>query len=682
MKRAIWCLALLPLVACAKDSQGGSTASHKRVVVLGIDGLDPDLLQQAIERFPERMGNFRRLIGQGGGIRRLETSYPPQSPVAWSCFITGRNPGGHGVYDFIHRDPKTYREVPGTLTPMESSPWPLPGPWQLPSTHGGESHRSGKAFWSVLGDAGVPCDVWRMPINFPVEPGRGLSMSGMLTPAIDSAYGQPTLYSTNPPLELLGDSKSVRIDVRSGRVRTVLLGPDNPFRDDARRSTAPLDLFVDDGGRGLALELGGQSLVLVPGQWSRFLKVEFPLLPGGAQKVRGIVRFYLRSLSPELELYASPVNIDPEDPASPITDPGPYSAELAQAIGPYYTQGMAEDVNGLKKGFLDDEEFMAQTQLVFRERGRMLETALDRYMASDAGGVLFFYYSTVDLCGHMIWRLGDPAHPDYDPELSARDSSWWSGCPGSTWQDVLVDLYLRMDPILGRIREQVGEDTLILVMSDHGFAPFHRLFSLNRWLYEQGYLVLKPGLQPEVSPDDPDFRPVVLADAVDWSKTVAYGMGFNGLYLNLRGREAQGIVEPGESANALLEKLKGELEALRDDAPERRGTQIVLHADRADAVYSGARSTEAPDLVVGYNAGYGNSDESSLGRIPFAVLRDNLGGTFNGNHLMHPSVVQGTLITNGVPGRGVLGLEDVTAELFRQYDVTPPEAIDGTPFLE
>ncbi len=683
-------LTLLSLLAGCGDSEkqgqhasgGPGPVQYKRVVVLGIDGLDPDILQEAMRRYPDRMTNFRALAKASDGIQPLGTSTPPQSPVAWSTFITGVNPGSHGVYDFIHRDPATYSELPGTQKPVHSDDFGLPGSWKFPLTDASDSNRSGRAFWTVLGEQQVPASVWRMPINFPVEKGLGYSFPGMLTPAIDSAYGQPTLFTTNPPLDRLADPKVQRIQVRNGRVRTNLTGPANPFKDGEPPARVDLDFFVDEESDSVAIELGEERLVLQPGQWSVFVPVEFSLLPVGMNSMSGIVRFYLRSVEPELELYASPVDIDPMNPVTPISDPEEASAELAQAIGLYYTQGMAEDVNGLKKGLLTDEEFMAQTELVFQERGRMLDYALNTYMDDQRGGLLFFYYSTVDLCAHMMWRHSDEQHPHHDEALAAKDSQWWSGREGSTWKDVLIDLYLKMDPVLGEVRSRVGDDTLILVISDHGFAAYNRIFSLNTWLLENGYLVLKPGMSRELAMDHADFQPVHLRGAVDWSKTKAYGLGFNGLYLNLKGREAEGIVEPGQSAQDLIAELKTKLEAIQDDVPGREGIPVVLVADPGSQVYSGSRVGEAPDLVVGYNSGYGNSDESSLARIPAAVLRDNLGGTFNGNHLMHPSVVAGTLLTNGVLARKGLKLEDVTAELFAQYGAKPETKLDGQSFLK
>ena len=198
------------LAACGSD-RASDGKSYPRVVVLGIDGLDPEILREAMERYPERMKNFRRLAEQGAGVMNLKTSIPPQSPVAWSNFITGSQPGGHGVYDFIHRNPADYQIHPGAYTVAHTREIPIPGPWKFPLTEGGDSNRTGRAFWGLLGDAGVPADIWRMPINFPVEPGRGWSLPGMLTPAVDSAYGEPSFYSTSPPVTALGSRKIQRI---------------------------------------------------------------------------------------------------------------------------------------------------------------------------------------------------------------------------------------------------------------------------------------------------------------------------------------------------------------------------------------------------------------------------------------------------------------------------------------
>jgi predicted AlkP superfamily phosphohydrolase/phosphomutase len=466
----------------------------------------------------------------------------------------------------------------------------------------------------------------------------------------------------------------------------------------------PMVIYIDEKSNAAAIKIeGSKTLILQPGDWSDFVSINFSMLPMGMSDMGGIVRFYLRSISPHVELYMSPINMDPMAPAAVISEPMDASADLAGEIGLYYTQGMAEDVGAYKKGMLTTEEFMEQVELVYTERNRMLDVALERYLANEEGGLLFFYYSTVDLGSHMMWRHTDDEHPHHDAEFAAESSEDWTGREGSVWKDSVMDLILRMDPVLGKIRSEVGDDTPILVMSDHGFAPFRRKFDLNSWLVDKGYLVLKDGFSKELPIGSDGFSEVSLAAAmgtnkagetitgspVDWSKTRAYGVGFNGLYLNLLGREGgighdgevfdPGIVKPGDEADALLRKLKTELEALKD--PKDGGTPI-LRCDIATEVYSGDRIDEAPDIQVGYNWGYGNSDEAAVGRITSDWLTDNLGGTFNGSHLMSPDVVAGILITNQTVKTSEQALADLTATILDFYGLDLEPGMVGQNIFE
>jgi predicted AlkP superfamily phosphohydrolase/phosphomutase len=682
--------AALAVLAPAQPAPPAPT-KFPRVVVLGVDGMDPDILRDVLALYPERVPNLKRLVEEGSGIHPLGTSTPPQSPVAWSNFITGLNPGGHGIFDFIHRDPATKAPAPSTVRAGDEPKTLSLGSYSIPLPIGdpGGTNRTGEAFWVTLREHDVPADVWRMPINFPVEPSLGWSFSGMMTPALDSAYGECSLWTTSPKRTLEVEYKKVeQVTERQGIINLRLKGPAHLYKHKvdqdghAVQETAPIKVYVDYESKAAALAIGDRRIVLQPGQWSAFVPVEFPMLPLGLESVSGIVRFYLRSIEPEFELYCSPVNVDPMAPLNPVSEPASASADVAEAIGLYYTQGMAEDVGALKRGVLTDEEFMQQTELVFMESRRMLAYALERYMEKEEGGLLFFYFSNVDLTGHMMWRHTDRAHPNHDPEFASRDSSAWSGRAGSTWLDTIHDIYIKMDPVVGEIRAALGDDATLILMSDHGFAPYRRKFGLNRWLVDNGYLVLRPGTElPTGAAGERDldiFDVDEQGTLVDWSKTRAYGMGFNGLYLNLRGRELDdprtagtleaGIVEPGPAADQLALELKAKLEALDDPVT---GLKPVLRCDLARDVYTGPRLAEAPDVLVGYNAGYGNSDPASTGVITSYVIEDNLGGTFNGSHLMAPEVVAGVLVSNQPVREGTHELEDLTVEILGQFGVEP-----------
>ncbi len=693
----------VPRLASIDPYVDGARGLARPMVVLGVDGMDPDILKEVVARHPERMRNFRWLIGKADGIQDLATSTPPQSPVAWSNFITGMNPGGHGIFDFIHRDPVTRGYVSSTTKSEEGFSLHLPGPYKLDIGADSPSNRSGEAFWTILREHGVPADIWRIPANFPVEPSEGLSFSGMMTPALDSAYGECSFYTTSTERKTeLRYEKTEKLEEFEGSIYTTIKGPSNPFKEGNPSEQLAFKIYVDREADAVVIyagdpEDGVEKVVLRPGEWSDFLRMDFELLPLGMMTMSGICRFYLRSIAPEVEIYASAINFDPEAPAAPVSEPDDASAELTEKIGRYYTQGMAEDVNALKNAILDDGEFMQQVTLIHHETMDMLDYALDRYVERGKQGLLFFYFSEIDLCSHMMWRHGDTAHPAHDEVLAAKSAMAWTGREGSRLADTVEDMYLRLDPALGRVREELGDDVILIVMSDHGFAPYHREFSLNTWLYDNGYLVLKEGLEKELPKEDPKHQKVVIyAGQIDWSKTRAYGMGFNGLYLNLKGRELDnpktenedetGIVEAGAQGDALLREIKSRLEAETDP---QTGKRPIHRCDLAKDIYSGARIAESPDMLVGYAAGYGNSDASSTGRIPHEVLVDNSPashggklGTFNGNHLMHPEVVPGLLLSNRPLRDGSFGLEDLTVEILHWYGIEKPETMKGTPVFE
>ena len=676
---------LAPIVP-APGALERSAATHERVIVLGIDGLDPNLLAGVIARHPERTKNLSWLVEQSGGIHPLGTSTPPQSPVAWSNFITGLDPGGHGIFDFIHRDLEDRAPTP-SATRSTSSFFGL--------IEGQEPARSGKPFWQLLAEKGVPADIWRMPANFPPERSLGVSFSGMLTPAIDSAYGEASLYTSDPFRRAeLGYSKVELVTLRGGVARTVVRGP---VRSDGSNATAALNIHVDQEAGSIAIEGGERTLLARVGEWTEFTRFHFdvePWIPFFGD-VSGIGRFFLKSLEPEFELYLSPINIDPKNATPPVSEPADASAQVVDAVGLYYTQGMPEDVNALKNRLLDDSQFLGQSEEVYLESLVLLEHALERHLAEPRGGLCFFYVSTVDLMSHMLWRHADQNHPHHDTGLATTSTETWSGRPGSRFGDVLDDIYLRADPIVGLVRKRMQDvPHTLVVMSDHGFAPFARKFSLNTWLLERGYLVLNENIErdPQTGAfrrrgkdgEEPTvFTPLLYADdVVDWSKTRAYGMGFNGLYLNLAGRETKpaGIVQKGPEADALLAELKAALEA---EVDPKTGQPVVLRADLASAVYASRdRLADAPDIVVGYNSGYCNSDQASVGEIPPAVLADNLGGTFNGSHLMAPEVVPGVLLATRPVRPGPHDLCDLTVELLARYNVAPGPGMQGKRVLE
>jgi predicted AlkP superfamily phosphohydrolase/phosphomutase len=493
------------------------------------------------------------------------------------------------------------------------------GPGQFPLSGGSvELLRQGRPFWDVLEQHGIETTIVRMPANFPPSGTAARELSGMGTPDILGTYGTFTLFTSEPFAfggRPLSGGTVHAVDIVDGAVQAALEGPRNPFRVDATTLQAPFTAYVDASTRYVKLVVGDQERLLGVGEWSDWLPVEFAMLP--TQTLRTEARFYLKQLDPYFQLYVSPLNIDPIAPALPISTPGRYAADLARATGRFYTQGMPEDTKALKTGVLTADEFLEQAGIAGAENIRQYDHVLDQF----DHGVLFYYFGNVDQVSHMMWRARDPGHPAYD---AARDA------PHAR---VVEDLYVQLDGIVSKTIARLGPEDLLVVMSDHGFTSWRRSFHLNTWLRDQGYLAVKDPRRTE----DPGYF-----ENVDWRRTRAYALGLNGLYVNVKGREKDGIVDRAERA-AVASEIAGRLLATIDPAT---GTPAITKVFTREQVYSMAGKEEiAPDLIVGYAKGTRGSDESALGALTRDVFADNT-EPWSGDHCMDPEAVPGILLTN------------------------------------
>jgi predicted AlkP superfamily phosphohydrolase/phosphomutase len=638
------CLAGAGLLASCHRARGA--VESRKLIILGIDGLDPDLLTKYMAE--GKMPNFARLAAEGS-FRRLTTSIPPQSPVAWSNLITGMNAGGHGIFDFIHRDPKTLQLYLSTSR-IEGAKHSLHvGSWVIPLGSGtAEQLRQGKAFWEILDDHDVPNYVYRMPANFPPIAAKGKTLSGMGTPDLRGGYGTFTFYTDDPTAAVgaVEGGEVVQVEVKNNRVETSLIGPDNTFRKNSPPATEPFTVDVDPLDPVARIGVQDQQFVLKEGEWSEWVPVEFQLLPF-IGNVKGICRFYLKQTHPRFQLYVSPINIDPENPALPISTPSSYSRDLANEIGEFHTQGIAEDTKALTAGVLDDKEYLEQAHTVLAEHRRAFDVEFPKFR----DGLFFFYFSSLDLNGHMMWRLTDPQHPAYDAALAAQ------------YGTALEEFYEQMDQVLGEVMPRVDENTTLLVLSDHGFAPFRRSFNLNTWLVNNGYITRKAGAGGDSSEPFAD---------VDWSRTRAYGLGINGLYLNVRGRERGGIVDPAQ-ADALLREIRQKLLEVRDP---KDGSQVITRVDLASEVYQGPYARSGPDALVGYNRGYRAGWKTILGAFPADVLEDNT-NAWSGDHCMDFTKVPGVLLSNRKIAAETPALTDMAPTILAEFGIEKTRDMKG-----
>lgn len=633
-------------------SMPGERLLRKRVLVLGIDGMSPHLLQRLVAE--GRMPNFARLMKQGD-YRKLTSSIPPQSPVAWSNFITGMNPGGHGIYDFIHRDPETMAPYLSTSRTFPASGSIPLGGYRLPLWGGGvKLLRRGPAFWKILADRGVPCTLFKLPANFPPVECDARTISGLGTPDMLGAYGVSSyITDVEPPnRDSITDTTITVVDMSNHACEAFLVGPDNSFRTKPVPMQVEVTVHRDPVNPVAKIRVQETEILLKEGEWSDWVRVHFKMLPLVAS-TSGICRFFLKEVHPHFRLYVSPINIDPSNPAMPISTPPDFSAELAREIGPYYTQGIAQDTKALSTGILSDAEYLQQAGLVLGER----MAAYDHFLRRFRSGLLFFYISSTDLNSHMFWRAMDPRHPLYTPEL------------GRQFGKTIDDLYVRMDGVLAKTFEHIDDDTTLIILSDHGFSPFYRMFNLNTWLLENGYAALR----------DPKRRGTdKLFANTDWNRTFAYGLGINSLYVNLRGRERFGCVSRGRQEKMLVDEIVAKLEAEVD--PQTR-EKVFTRVYRKQDVYRGECAEEAPDLILGFNRGYRASWRTILGTYEKEVLADN-DDKWSGDHCMDVGKLSGVLLSNRKITSDSPALIDLAPTILAEYGVEPPPGTEGKAILE
>lgn len=637
-------LGFLIVVSGCSESKSSSETTTKKVLVLGFDGMDPKILKTLVQE--GKLPNFEHLM-KTGDFKPLGTSMPPQSPVAWANFITGMNPGGHGIFDFIHRDPETMVPYLSTSKTESASKTISIGSWIIPLSSGKVSLlRHGKAFWEYLEEKGIPTTIFRVPANFPPVDTKMpvYQLSGMGTPDIQGTYGTFSFYTDKPDEygKDISGGKVFPVEIDDNKFEAKLPGPKNTLKKGSPQASADFMVFIDPENPVAKVVVQDQQIILKQGEWSDWVRVNYEIIPY-LKHVSGIARFYLKEIHPNFKMYVSPVNIDPSAPALPISTPEDYSEELAREIGPFYTQGIPEDSKALSEKVLDDGEYYQQSNIVLDEELKMFEREINHFKS----GLLFFYFGRTDQLAHMFWRTMDPNHPAYDPT--------------SKYRRVIEQTYIDMDGVLGKAIKKIDEDTTLIVLSDHGFAPFYRAFNLNTWLKNEGYASL-------TDDSEGDFF-----SNVDWGKTQAYGAGFNGLYLNLQGRERNGVVQPWERG-ALLDELSKKLLTIRDP---KTGEQVITKIYKAEETYTGPYVKDAPDLIIGYNRGYRASWETVLGKFPKELLRDNE-EKWSGDHLIEAELVPGILLSNKKIKSEHPALYDLAPTVLAQFGIPKGEGMIGS----
>ena len=701
----------------ASDARGAERPKGK-VVVLGFDGADHKLVSRFLSE--GKLPNLANLARQGG-FSPLRPTIPAQTPVSWSTFSTGLSPGRTQIFDFLKRNPKTYRPEfavategskafllgegnrpgaalaaallgflvawggvrlatrrrGGALLPLAAglavaaaAAW---GGWRvgalLPkSIPTVTNNRRGTPFWEAAGKSGIRSVVLHVPVTFPaVDYDGGRLVSGLGVPDVRGRIGTPSYYTSDPFFAPRNKNEFsvelVRLESNQGTIATEVFGPYNKLFPEPPVVKIPMTLTLLPAGAGLRIEPKGSEAVTVkPGEWSPWVRFTFPF--NGLVKLSGIGRFHLASLAPEINLYLSPIHFDPEalPPSVKITAPGGLAASLAKRFGLYKTMGWQIDTWSMSEETIDEPTFLEDVRFTVAQSRKMMNGLLE------AGEVDLYVqiYEFTDRVGHVMWRFLDTEHPAYDAAKAAKFAS------------AVEETCREMDAIVGEVMARLKPEDLLVVLSDHGFATWRRSVNYNTWLVQNGWMVLsgEAGKQADLEQlfGKGEFWP-----GVDWSRTKAYSMGLGEIYVNLRGREGKGIVAPGAEYDEVRSSIAAGLKKLVDPL---NGRPAVRNVYTRDAAYGSYDADLIPDLFVTNEAGFRVSWQGSLGVVTREVFDTN-SQVWSGDHCsVDPEVVPGILFASRpLPKERTPAIADVPATIYRVLGVTPPEKLDGVPLF-
>ena len=603
-------------VACARSAPPEKVA--QKLVILGFDGMDPNLAEQWMRE--GRLPNLARLAA--GGVKyRLGTTHSPESPTAWASFATGVNAGKHNIFDFLVRNTSTYMPDLGIVRKVEPRFLFNYIPYKLPKV---ESLRGGTSFWVTAGQAGVRSSVLTVPVTFPPEDVvNGELLSGLPLPDIRGTIGTFYYFASDLSRYEEGNTEMggilKRLVFDNDVATSEIVGPPNPIvkaqqreilskgtlsdadkaeladlatREDVR---IPLTVRWNRPEHRATIQLQGTTLTLEQGQWSRWVELEFKV--NFLVRLHGMAQLYLIKADTDLQLYVSPVNWRPDSPPVPISAPANFSEQLYERLGFFRTLGWAEATWPLNEDRIDEQAFMDDLYRAFDDRAQVILNRLDARRWDLLIGVI----ESTDRVQHMMWRFLDKEHPMYDEAQAAK------------YGTAIERVFRRADQLVGEVRERLGDDVPIIVLSDHGFHSFRYAVNLNTWLVQEGYLAVK-GERTEMKGMNEMFLGTgQFWENIDWSKSKAYALGLGQVFINVKGREGQGIVNPGEEYRQVVDDLSARLLTLTDP---NTGERIVRNVYKRDDIYTGKYLADAPDLQVGMADGYRVSWQTTLGGSP------------------------------------------------------------------
>ncbi|MCE9647514.1 MAG: alkaline phosphatase family protein [Chloroflexi bacterium] len=591
-----------------------------KTIILGFDSFDPVVFEDMAGQ--KKLPNLQKLM-ETGGYSRLEVCSPPQTEVSWTSIATGADPGGHGIFDFVHRDPSTYAPYVSILPTRKSAIGEQFVPPYIART-----------FFEEAAAMGFPATALWWPAMFPARPELPVNtLPGLGTPDIRGQLGVGTLFTSENEKK----AKTSVVQLASpgkGGFTGVINGPQTQGKSGPQSLTLPVNIDVLDA-KSAKLTIGDKQIELRLGIWSDVIEIKFKA--GLLFTVHAITRAILTSLDGVVRVYTLPLQIHPLHALVHYASSQSFARNLWQKVGPYLTLGWPQDTTGLEDGCISDEQFLDLCNLIFEQRKRIFFYLLENFKE----GVLAGIFDDLDRIQHMF----------YHNRL-----------------DIVQSWYQKLDAFVGEVGAKLERRTgkyNYLVMSDHGFTTYEHKVHLNRWLTENHYLELLDGRS------DGDLT------QVDWDHTRAYAVGLNSLYINVQGREGRGVVAAGEIED-LLSEISGKLSGWI--GPD--GRRVVNHVRFKHEIYNGVYTRLGPDLNIGYSSGYRASSETGLGKTPQALIEKNL-DHWGADHCVDADVVPGVLFTNRDLGNfGGISFRDIPflaiGKHLDQSHIKPPSQLGGS----
>jgi len=623
-------LIILTGILSCKNNIKMTNAKYDKILIIGIDGMDPRITNKLIEE--EKLPNFKKLK-ETGTLINLNTSYPPHSPVAWTSIATGTNPAKHNIFDFIRRDPKTYMpelSLTKTVSGIAGTDY--------------EPYVKSDPFWRITSKAGIPSTVIRWPVTFPPERIEGNMLSGLGVPDIKGFLSGYTLYTSKDIKSDKTSNKIIKVKEDNGIIKTEIFGPRTRKSNEIIDIKVPIGIKAFEDSANIIIQ-NNKYTVKVNG-WSNWIRAKFKV--GMFKNVYGIFKAYLISTNP-FEMYITAIQIDPENPMSDISYPKDYSSDLAKQIGLYYTLGMPEETDGFIDNKIDEKAFLKHIDQIEEERDKMFWEEFNNFKKIK-NGVYTFVYDSSDRVQHVFW----------DEKLLEEDDGIFS------LNKVVEDYFIKKDEFIGKVLKEIDDETLLIIVSDHGFTSFERAVSINTWLVENGFMTLNKEL--DENEDGSLFK------YVDWSKTKAYSLGFNSIYINVKDRESKGIVEDREK---IVEEIISKLEDLKD---KKTGKKAINKAYKREEIYNGNLIGDAPDIVIGFNPGYRMAWQTAIGGFTKDVLIDNT-KKWDGDHLVDPVFVPGVLFSNIKFNKKSASQMDIAPTVLDALGIEIPQNLDGKSLL-